>query len=340
MHRYYDKIIKDYKRNTRPLIETSGPEYQGRPPLRRHLSLREGGLGGGLEEYKLLEKTLKEFGDLREEDVDSTDGEGHVRRGGMSPDGTEVSEVGSNAMKSDGPEGMGHVGDSAATRRDGWAAVNVVVPSQQRDPVTMTNALPAASPYAPSRPPLPDSPHAPLPPYPYNPSSHTSLPSQPAPAASPTSPSLVSAGSHTASTTPLVSPHPRADHSSHQQQPSSQPPLPHQPPPLSPSTQPPHHLTLLSQQTTPNGPLPTSGPDGRPAPNTNADLPAGGWNVEAKETWLNSLHTRFGGDDVAAFVDGSSWEDWAAMAGSGTGGVGGGWLSAVWRGNGGGEGRM
>lgn len=337
MHRYYYKIIKDYKRNTRALIETSGPEDQGRPPLRRHLSLREGGLGGGLEEYKLLEMTLKEFGDLQDEDVDSTDGEGPVRRGGMSPDGTEVSEVGSNAMKSDGPEGMGHVGDSAATRRDGWAAVNVVVPSQQqgqqRDPVNTTTALPAASPYAPSRPPLPDSPHAPLTPYPYNPSLHSSAPSQPAPAASPTSPSLVSPGSHTASTTPFASPHPRADH-------SSQPPLPHQPPPVSPSTQPLHHLTLLSQQTTPNGPLPTSGTDNhRPAPNTNAE-PAGGWNVEAKETWLNSLHTRFGGDDVAAFVDGSSWEDWAAMAGSGTGGVGRGWLSAVWRGNGGRDGRM
>jgi len=348
MHRYYDKIIKDYKRNTRALIETSGREDHGRPPLRRHLSLREGGLGGGLEEYKLLEKTLKEFGDIQEEDVDSTDGEGHVRRGGMSPDGTEVSEVGSNAMKSDGPEGMGHAGDSAATRRDGWAAVNVVVPSaqpsQQRDPVTMTNALPAASPYAPSRPPLPDSPHAPVPPYPYHPSSHTSIPSQPAPAASPTSPSLVSPGSQTASTTPFASPHPRAESSTHQQQPPNQPPLPHQPPPLSPSTQPPHPPPPLSQQTTPNGLLPASGTDNdRPAPNTNAELPAGGWNVEAKETWLNSLHTRFGGDDVAAFVDGSSWEDWAAMAGSGTGAVGGGgggWLSAVWGGAGGREGRM
>lgn len=332
MHRYYDKIIKDYKRNTRAWIETTGPEDHDRPPLGRHLSLREGGLGGGLEEYKLLEKTLKEFGDLQDEDVDSIDGEVLARRKGMSPDGTEVSEVGSNKVKSDAPECMGHAGDSAASRRDGWAAVNVVVPSPQpsqtTDSLNMTKALPPASPYAPSRPPVPDSPQAPVPPYPYNASLHTSVPSQPAPAASPTSPSLMSPGSHTASTPSFASPYYKPEYMNQHQQTSNQPTHPHQAPPVHSSIQQSPLPTPLSQHNTPNGlSLPTSSNNDRPAI-SNSD-PPGCWNVEAKETWLNSLHTRFGGDDVAAFVDGSSWEDWAAMAGNSTGGVGS-WLSTVW----------
>lgn len=335
MHRYYDKIIKDYKRNTRALIETSGPEGHDRPPLRRPLSLREGGLGGGLEEYKLLEKTLKEFGDLQDEDFDSTDGEGPMKRTGVSPVETENSEAGSNAMKSDGPEGMGHAGESEATRRDGWAAVNIVVPSPQpgqtANSVNVANTMPAASPYAPSRPPVPESPQTSVPPYPHNPSLPTSCHYQSAPAASPTSPSLVSPESHTASTSSFTSPYSRPEYLTQQQQTPNLPTYPYQPSQTYSSIQHPNAPALLPQQqhTTPNGPLPTSSNnDGRPAiPNPDA---AGCWNVEAKESWLNSLHTRFGGDDVAAFVDGSSWEDWAAMAGNSTGGGVGGWLSTVW----------
>lgn len=52
------------------------------------------------------------------------------------------------------------------------------------------------------------------------------------------------------------------------------------------------------------------------------------WSADMKENWLNNLDTRFGGDDVAAFVAGNNWEDWALMAATAQGA--GGWLSAVW----------
>jgi len=51
------------------------------------------------------------------------------------------------------------------------------------------------------------------------------------------------------------------------------------------------------------------------------------WSEEAKSRWLSSLDVHFSGDDLAAFVDGTGCEDWAAAARQH--GLGG-WLSAVW----------
>jgi hypothetical protein len=50
---------------------------------------------------------------------------------------------------------------------------------------------------------------------------------------------------------------------------------------------------------------------------------------EMGEDWLNNLDTRFGGDDLAAFVAGNSWSEFGGM---------GGWLSTVWGSGGGGGG--
>lgn len=55
------------------------------------------------------------------------------------------------------------------------------------------------------------------------------------------------------------------------------------------------------------------------------------WNPVEREAWLNSLDTRLGGDDIAAFVDGGEWADWAQMAASQ--GFANGWLTTVWGGN-------
>jgi len=57
--------------------------------------------------------------------------------------------------------------------------------------------------------------------------------------------------------------------------------------------------------------------------------PSALWSPATKETWLNNLETRFGGDDVAAFVAGNNWEDWASITGNKEQG---GWLSTVWGG--------
>lgn len=56
------------------------------------------------------------------------------------------------------------------------------------------------------------------------------------------------------------------------------------------------------------------------------------YNPMAKEQWLDSIDTRLGGDDVAAFVDGGELAEWATI--SANQGFGGGWLSTVWHGGG------
>ncbi len=335
MHRYYDKIIKDYKRNTQALAHSSASESEGRPRLHRHLSLREGGLGGGLDEFKLLEKTLKEFGVLEDEES----GEEYAKTAATSPDGTQVSEAGRTAVKDEGMEGVGSSAGNVATRRDGWAAVNTIVhtlvSSQTPDLVTVANASSAQSPYAPSRPPVFGDPQTPGPQYQYSSSQQQPTHYQHASATSPNPPSLVSPDSHTASTTSLASPFPRSEYLNQQQQQqeqeqreqqttSYQPTYPHQPSPIYSLIQQPIHQPSPPYHPPLNFPLVTTSNIIRPEITTSHQ--AGIWNPEAKETWLNSLHTRLGGDDVAAFVDGSSWEDWAAMAAGGVGG----WLSTVW----------
>lgn len=54
------------------------------------------------------------------------------------------------------------------------------------------------------------------------------------------------------------------------------------------------------------------------------------WNPMEKEAWLDSLDTRLGGDDIAAFVDGGDFAEWAAMSNTRGGFGAGGWLSQVW----------
>lgn len=66
MRRYFENIKKDYSRSIAALGLPSS-EHQRRVAL-AELSLREGGHGGGLEEYKLLEKELNDFGPSLQQD--------------------------------------------------------------------------------------------------------------------------------------------------------------------------------------------------------------------------------------------------------------------------------
>jgi hypothetical protein len=69
MLEYFTRITQDYNRNSSPLIRKHNHRFLSGE---RALSLREGGSGGGLEEYKILEKELKDFGSIEEEDRHST----------------------------------------------------------------------------------------------------------------------------------------------------------------------------------------------------------------------------------------------------------------------------
>ena len=55
--------------------------------------------------------------------------------------------------------------------------------------------------------------------------------------------------------------------------------------------------------------------------------PALNWTPEMEQQWLDSLETRFSGDDIAAFVEGNEWQDWAGVAAATQQP---GWLSTVW----------
>lgn len=66
MHEYFVGIIKDYSRNISQGNQSRS--LAGAPEL----SLREGGRGGGLEEYKVVEPHLKEFTSIEEDERHST----------------------------------------------------------------------------------------------------------------------------------------------------------------------------------------------------------------------------------------------------------------------------
>lgn len=360
VHRYYEKIIKDYETNTHALRESMLRDGTNRPTLRRQLSLREGGNGGGNESFKLLEKTLKEFGSIEDEEVEILNGDRDRRGGPPHPP-----DSGDDRPKTE------------SRPSDHWTAVNSIRPHDygREDP---NSRGPPSEPY-----------------YTSTPSDHGHPRPQPlellrsCPLGPSNPPSLISPGSTTPSL-PSASPYQRPQYSpntassyeqpyqaSHQQ-PQSQPqpqqyyssavPL-HQPPlpgiyphpspqpssssslhPLHPSPHP--QSQSLSQN--PNDPHPhphprTPHPTPHPTPSqphhgkTPNPAPAPLWSQEQHSHWLNSLQKPLGGDDVAAFVDGRSCEEWAQGPGGVVGGGSGwgrvdvgGWLSEVWSGGWGG----
>src|ERR1700753_3047841 len=94
VHIYFGRIKKDFKRNTKAL-ERSAAEGSDASEPHSHLSLREGGVGGGLEEFRLIEKTIREFGSIEDEDADMMD---------VDPDANPLedgSDAGSAAAQSD-----------------------------------------------------------------------------------------------------------------------------------------------------------------------------------------------------------------------------------------------
>lgn len=120
MHRYFEGIKNDHRRSIQALGLPSS-EHQRRLTAAKELSLREGGLGGGLEEYKLLEKELKDFGPSLEQDrYDSPD-----RVSPFSRASTRAPHVKMEAPATGEPA-------RAASRSGGegtWAAVNTTAPN-------------------------------------------------------------------------------------------------------------------------------------------------------------------------------------------------------------------
>ena len=319
VHRYYGKIIMDFKRNAHVLGQGSAADDVKFRNIMRHLTLREGGVGGGLREYKLLEKTLKEFGTIEDEDVETVEGGRDHQSHRMSMHNSKLDNLPPSTQR---------------RSLDHWTAINDTAniepgsdPSTLRGDTTLSDCSrltvqpsQAQYPYPQRFPPSTSMPN------------HSPVWSRCQPTAQAHPPPPISPSSHTASMSSIHSPSP------HQHPPNSFPLQSFQspdPPPFNRISKPyaslPIHSTSTPTRTTP----------------TSSSLPLGPPQSDnaTSEVWSKSLRTRLGGEDVAAFLDGRDWEEWFhAKDGEGGSRGGGrgteGWLSEVWGvGHGGGGGR-
>ncbi|KAF1989429.1 hypothetical protein K402DRAFT_272454 [Aulographum hederae CBS 113979] len=278
-HVYFSRIRKDFRRNVRSLSDASGDSHS-------NLSVREGGMGGGLEEFKLLEMTLKDFGSLEDEDMEMIDAPNLDRGDGRTFD--DRSEGESFAMKS---ERMNEGTPDSSVRQDRWNAINnVAAAASSQRPDSSGYALP---PGGPGRGVMPSGVSPPLP-HQFSHTADSRLYSGPSPMVSPSTQSI--------SASSVATPYTTVQGQTYSL-------------PGGPSLSNPSPAPLQQQPPPPQTPVPQE------------------WTHEMKESWLNGLNTQLGGDDLAAFVQGSDWEDWA-----GAGAPGAGWLSVVWSGGVGGGG--
>ena len=337
MHAYFSKMKSDYHRNTKALA-SSASESDGSPAAQRHLSLREGGMGGGLQEYKLMEQSL-EFGSLDGEDSGKVADTFGTKKTEFEETIT-ASDLRGSVVKSETQEFADTASGSEASisKRDKWIAINSVVTVEaarqaQESNRSHSSVEPISAPIITAYSPPMVSPtsyqqHRPeqLPATQtfYNLHS-TALGGDPSP---PSVPSLISPASQSAST-PLSSPYPRQDsassltpygsfvpqnsyipmqqqhHHHHHQYTSTQP--------GPPSDHLYHDREVVGLQSHPAG-IMQSSPSGQ------------AWQSgQPKEDWLNSTSTRLGGDDVAAFVAGTKWEDWNVNGAQGAG-----WWNSLW----------
>lgn len=333
MHRYLRRMKKDFSKNVRANESASESDS---PASSRQLSLREGGVGGGLDEYKLLERTLKEFGNLDDQDIEMTD----VNLSNKPLDA--VYDDNSNSGATVKSEEADRVGPTESNKVDGpWNAINAAPGVGRQNPTSVPTSVPTSNggswrSYEPLPGPgtLQGQPHS-APPATYNQPPHlTSF--RPTyhqqDLAAPQSgglPSLTSPDTRTASTS--SNPSPSYSHQQHHVYNSwtpqsaaysMQPPAPAYGVPPNPHSHTP--LNAINSYPTPASQMHSMGPP------QHIPEPQQLFDPMAKEAWLTAVNTGLGGDDVAAFVDGGEMEDWATMAASR--GFAQGWLSTVWGG--------
>ncbi|KAL4901877.1 hypothetical protein BDW74DRAFT_159097 [Aspergillus multicolor] len=309
LHSYFSKVKRDYRRNSRR-SDMLPPDVLDPHSANGIHPVREGGAGGGLEEFKLLEKLFLDFGII---DDQLPDGHGAEEDGDRA---TNISETGSNHIRSDpGDLGEGPL-DGAGGRRESWVPVNspgLPLPSidERRPslPLPPGRSLQSSSPFS-----LPSLQHQ---------HQHQHHPEGQYNSSSPTLPALAPATAyHSLATVP--GPTSSAPASSARLQPinswlnsRSQPPAPYSQslPPIS-AAAPTHHLQML----------PPPGSVGHPG----ASPPA---TIDGAESFSHLWSTSLGGDDILAFLEGSEYVPSPGAGGMSVPsevGVPTGWLSTVW----------
>ncbi|KAL3476271.1 fungal-specific transcription factor domain-containing protein [Aspergillus californicus] len=294
LNSYFSKVKRDFRRNSRRL-DMLPPDIDlhngnGFRPM------REGGPGGGLEEFKLLEKLFLDCGSTDDQLPDGLGEEDGDRA-------TNISDAGSNHVRSD-PGDIGEASlDGAGGRRESWIPINspglpLPGPDGERRPslpLPPSRSLQSQSPF--SLPSLQHHPDGPL----YNSSSPT-LPSlNPVNAYG----GLPPAGVPTSS----ARLQPLNPWMNRQQAP---PPPYTQSLPSIAAAAPTHHLHML----------PPPGSVGHPG----ASPPV---TVDSLDTYNNLWATSLSGDDVIAFLEGCEQTHLSNVMPSEVG-VPAGWLSAIW----------
>ncbi|KAK2766791.1 hypothetical protein FQN54_006105 [Arachnomyces sp. PD_36] len=331
VHSYYTRVKRDMRRRSsrrQDSIHENDVRVNGngRPA-------REGGLGfpGSPDEFKLLEKALLDLGSAEDHVGEGVDEDGGPPTATATEGQTGASDNGSNAVKSEPGDGV----ESDPARRESWVPINSpvhgitsgaegdnpnAVPRTSRPPSDLdrrpslpipptTRPLQSQSPY--SLPTLPSIQHHPQ--TPAQPPATTTSPNIP--------PSLTSPNSYTSTSSSAQQPSHYAQNQANRLQPlqpfTSRP----APPPYTQSL--PSINAATQQHGFPIPPLPASAsaPFQMPSLLQNDAVPT----ALSSSSLLHGddgISVSMGGDDVLAFVEGSSYEQW--------GGNTGGWLSAVW----------
>jgi len=345
MHRYLRRMKSDYQKNVQAM---DASESDGSPVSTRHLSLREGGTGGGLDEFKLLEGILKDFGNLDDQDVDMTDA--GQRPGSRSQGDAYDDSSAGMTVKSEEQEHRAVNGDQArAEDRGPWNAINAgpVSSSGDRPPsVSASSGQFRSYESYPSQPQPTPQPQQPQQHYAnqiqinnFRPAYSHGTPSVPG-----APPSLTSPASHSASTSSQPRPSPPFDRRPSQSYSSWNPhasgypmPLPaqqqqqqQQQPQASYANGLPHHTQIPTPMQHTSTYVPDLAPQQQQSIPPTPLLQPPPWDLMQKEAWLNSLPSQMSADDLAAFTNGGELQDWAMRNGNY------GWLSTLWHGSAGG----
>jgi len=344
MYEYYRHIKRDYKKNVAAL-ESSADSSDASPTSTRHLSLREGGVGGGLDEFKLLERTLHDFGNLEDHDVEMVEAEHRplsrhletLRDDSQSRSGATVKSEDANvaaASPSQRPDAGSWNAVNAASGSSSGLTENTPAPSsgtfrpwEDYDPQHQLPESSRTSPEGAAQLPLFRPPS-------YNPQfSNTTRQVQDLTAStvqSAISPSHSQLSPRDGQPQPFARQDPQPTSYAPRQQPGERfdnsyayasysqqqriGPVPFQAAQVYPTLEPPRQ----------HGHLPPSHPEGMHTMHQP-------WNEEEKEAWFAHLHTDMGGDDFAAFADGGDMADYGRYGAMAAGrGYAAGWLGTLW----------
>lgn len=301
LHSYFSKVKRDFRRVSRNRLDSmSDASDHGLNGIRL---LREGGAGGGLEEFKMLEKLFLDFGSIEDQLIEPGMDEDSIAVPAASEsiyERTNMSDAGSNAVRSETGDPGDQMLDGAGGRRESWVPVNspgLSLPGHEGDrrpslPLPNSRQMPSGSPYS-----LPSLQQH----HPDGPIYTTSSPSFPSLSATTQSPSqyLTTTNNRLNPINSWLPTRPQAP-----------------PPPYSQSLPP---INAATSHTIPVLPPPGSVSQLAPSPPLTS--------TEYPDSSL--LSTSLGGDDVLAFLDGCEWGQLSMLAPSEIG-IPAGWLSTVW----------